>query len=137
MTYAFPGQQVVAFQIISEGEDGWRLMGSRDRSGQYYYPPRSLSPIDQAPCEQVELSAHGTLFCAVQVHLAPVGFEAPYWVAYVDMPEGVRVFGPLLWEGSEAPEPGLRVSYTVDIVRDHPSPVLGPVFNAAPAPGVK
>ena len=41
------------------------------------------------------LSRRGVLYCYSVVHVNQPGFTAPYVVAYVDLPEGPRVFGHL------------------------------------------
>lgn len=35
----------------------------------------------------------GKLYSYTTVHVAPPGWETPYVIGYVDMPEGVRLFG--------------------------------------------
>jgi uncharacterized OB-fold protein len=40
----------------------------------------------------VRLSREGTLYSWSVVHVAPKGWKVPYIAAYVDLPEGVRVF---------------------------------------------
>jgi uncharacterized OB-fold protein len=44
---------------------------------------------------EVPLSRYGTLYCYSVVHVNRPGFTAPYVVAYVDLPEGPRIFGHL------------------------------------------
>lgn len=95
--------------------------------GLNFYPPRELCINDLATCEEIELSQHGTIYESAVVEIAPEGFEAPYRVAYVDLPEGVRVFAPVRWTGPTAPRPGDQVKLTVDVVRREPE-VIGPVF---------
>jgi uncharacterized OB-fold protein len=59
-------------------------------------------PICQAANSFVErrLGSSGQLYSYSIVRTAPRGFTAPYVVAYVDMPEGPRVFGHLDLEAS-------------------------------------
>ena len=47
------------------------------------------------PMAGVELSRHGVLYCYSVVHVNQPGFTPPYVVAYVDLPEGPRIFGHL------------------------------------------
>ncbi len=42
--------------------------------------------------EEVPLSRRGTIDTFTVVHVAPTGFKAPYIQAYVDLPEGPRIF---------------------------------------------
>ena len=43
--------------------------------------------------EPALLSPTGTLYSFAEVRAAPKGFPSPYVIAYVDLPEGVRLFG--------------------------------------------
>ena len=57
-------------------------------------------PVCCAACHGREfaweaLSATGSLYAYTVIHAAPPGYAQPYAVAYVDFPEGVRVFGHL------------------------------------------
>ena len=42
---------------------------------------------------ELELSTRGNLYAFSVVHVAPAGWKVPYIAGYVDLPEGVRVFG--------------------------------------------
>lgn len=49
---------------------------------------------------EVRLSRRGKLYSYSVIHVDTAGFKAPYAVAYVDLPEGPRVFGHLDgWQG--------------------------------------
>jgi uncharacterized OB-fold protein len=52
---------------------------------------------DVKPCE---LAASGNLYSFSEVHVAPKGFAVPYVVGYVDLDDGVRLFGQV--EGTAA-----------------------------------
>jgi len=67
---------------------------------------------DVAP---VELSASGKLYSYSEVHAAPKGFAVPYVVAYVDLDDGVRLFGQV-----EGPASQLSIDQSVMVV-------LGPI----------
>lgn len=125
----FPGQHALEQQILREGEDGLELVGSRcPRCETSFYPPRRLCARDLAECETVALSTRGTLYEATKIRIAPVGFEAPFWLGYVDLPENVRVFAQIEWSGDGEPRAGAPVELVVKTVRQGPPEVLGPVF---------
>ena len=44
---------------------------------------------------ELALSPVGTLYTFSEIHVAPEGFSTPYAVGYVDLPEGVRLFGQI------------------------------------------
>jgi uncharacterized OB-fold protein len=63
------------------------------------FPQREVcSACGSEAVEPVELSAGGKLYSFSEVHVAPKGFAVPYVVAYVDLDDGVRLFGQV--EGS-------------------------------------
>jgi uncharacterized OB-fold protein len=124
-----PGQHALDDQILQERNGEWFLVGSRcPACSTVYYPPRRLCADDLDTCETVDLSRYGTLYEAVQVLVAPQGFDAPYWIAYVDLPEGPRVFAPLKWTEPGEPRHGAKVVWNVEVVKDGPHETLGPVF---------
>jgi uncharacterized OB-fold protein len=103
-----------------------RLHGSRcGRCGAVAFPAHNACPSCGAESGQdsVLLSPVGTLYSFSEIHVAPKGFATPYAVGYVDLPEGVRLFGQI--EGSAAE---LRIGQKVAVT-------LGPVRLHAPAGG--
>jgi uncharacterized OB-fold protein len=129
---AYPGHNEVDHQIIEDLGDGPVLVASQcPVCGVVRYPPRELCPDDLTVMRTVPLSSQGILHEAVRVDTAPVGFTAPYWIAHVDLPEGVRVYAPLTWDGDDGPRTGLLVTYSIGVVRRDPETILGPVFRPA------
>ena len=54
--------------------------------------------------EDSAVSEGGRLYSYSVVHVARAGWQAPFGIAYVDFPEGVRVCGPLeLTQGTDVP----------------------------------
>jgi uncharacterized OB-fold protein len=95
-----------------------RLHGSKcAHCGAAAFPPHPVCPACGAESGQdtVELSPVGTLYTFCEVHIAPKGFATPYAVGYVDLPEGVRLFGQIEAKLSE-----LAVGQTLAVT-------LGPV----------
>jgi uncharacterized OB-fold protein len=99
-----------------------RLIGSKcARCGAAAFPPHPSCPACGAESGQdaVQLSPVGTLYTFSEIHVAPKGFTTPYAVGYVDLPEGVRLFGQI--EGRAA---DLRLGQQVVVT-------LGPVRTEA------
>jgi uncharacterized OB-fold protein len=99
-----------------------RLHGSKcAQCGSAAFPPHPICPACGAQSGQgtVELSPVGTLYTFSEVHIAPKGFATPYAVGYVDLPEGVRLFGQI-----EGRATTLRVGQQVAVT-------LGPVRTEA------
>ncbi len=78
----------------------------------------------------VELSAAGKLYSFSEVHAAPKGFAVPYVVAYVDLDDGVRLFGQI-----EGPADTLSLDQRVAVVsgtirrRNDGTPVISYKFR--------
>ena len=60
----------------------------------YYFPKKTLCPecFEEDLLEDVYLSNSGIIYTYCIVRAAPVGFESPYILGYVDLPEGLRIF---------------------------------------------
>jgi uncharacterized OB-fold protein len=125
-----PGEDAREIPVMRRSEEGWELLGSRcPRCGEHRYPARVLCPHDLSECDVVALSPVGVVYAAAQVHLGPVGFPAPYWVGWIDLPEEVRVYTILdVPDGTEA-VPGDRAELAPRVVRTEPHEVVGPVFR--------
>jgi len=96
-----------------------RLHGSKcAHCGVAAFPPHPSCPDCGAENGQdtVRLSPVGTLYTFCEIHIAPKGFATPYAVGYVDLPEGVRLFGQI--EGRAADlRLGQQVAVMLGLVR--------------------
>jgi uncharacterized protein len=92
------------------------------RCGVVAFPPHPLCPAcgDDRDQDMVELSPVGTLYTFSEIHIAPKGFATPYAVGYVDLPEGVRLFGQIEACAAELAV-GQPVAVTLGPVRTEPS----------------
>jgi uncharacterized protein len=100
-----------------------RLIGSKcTHCGVVAFPPHPSCPACGAESGQdaVQLSPVGTLYTFSEIHIAPKGFTTPYVVGYIDLPEGVRLFGQI--EGRAADlRLGQQVVVTLGQVRTEAS----------------
>jgi len=84
--------------------------------------------------EPVRLSARGTLYNYSEVHVAPKDFPTPYVIGFVDLEDGVRVFGQI-----EGPASALKPDQTVETttgivrVRANGTPVISYKFRGVPS----
>jgi uncharacterized OB-fold protein len=110
-----------------------RLLGSRcPECSTVTYPSKDFCPACHCEAEQapVALSSHGVVFSYTVVHQAPAGRRTPYVLAYVDLPDGVRVMAQI-----DHPPAAMRLGLpvTLDIRQvgeDADGPVIGYVFIA-------
>lgn len=88
-----------AFERSSEGP---RLLGTRCRAcGKVFHP--SVSTCFEclgSDLEAVPLARAGTLECFTTVHMPAERIAAPYTVGYVKLPEGLRIFAPIVASGA-------------------------------------
>ena len=94
-------------ETMKEAEPSWvplrpgvideqgHLLGSRCPScDAHFFPARQVcSRCLTEDLEKVALSTRGTLYTYTVLHQAAPGFEVPLVLAYVDLPEGVRILG--------------------------------------------
>ena len=110
------------------------LIGSRCGScGEYFFPKRTICPNclkDEEPAE-VLLGNKGKLYTYCVVKAAPLGFQAPYAIGYVDLPEGLRIFSPLAECDKEKLKVGMDLEVIVDKIREDEKgqPVYGYKFK--------
>lgn len=99
------------------------LIGSKCTiCGHTFFPPQKACSVCMRndSLEEVPLSTKGKIDTFTVVHVAPVGFSAPYIQAFVDLPEGVRIFSLVTGcEPSEdALEEGMEVEMVIDKIRE-------------------
>jgi uncharacterized OB-fold protein len=92
-----------------------RLIGSAcNECDAKMFPPVTVCPECMSEnLARLELSVEGTLYSWSVVHAAPKGWRLPYIAAYVDLPEGVRVFTHIV----EADADSLAFDMTVKLCR--------------------
>lgn len=118
-----------------EGEKG-KLFGSRcKKCGDYGFPPRIIcKKCYSEEVEKVELSGRGIIHASAVVVNAPLRFEGPYGVAYVDLEEGPRLFVQLTSCNPEEIKPGTRVEMIVGPLRydENGNEIVGYKFRPLP-----
>ncbi len=74
-----------------------RIMGLKCKGcGSVIFPPKAFCPeCGSNDLEKVELSRFGTLKSFTVIRVAPEGFDPPYVVALVELPEGPMLMGNL------------------------------------------
>jgi uncharacterized OB-fold protein len=97
------------------------------------FPPRLACPACGGIEDTVLLSGAGTLYSFSEIHVAPRGFATPYVVGYVDLPEGLRLFGQVEGRSAELAV-GRKVAVTLGAVRADAAgrPVISYKFKGVP-----
>jgi uncharacterized OB-fold protein len=81
-----------------------RLLGARcNDCSMKVFPITDVCPgCLSSSSSALTLGGSGRLYSYTTVHVAPPGWETPYVVGYVDLPEGVRLFGKVKADGPHA-----------------------------------
>lgn len=79
----------------------YQLVGSHcENCGRDYFPQRKLCPACRRKGKLIprQMPREGKIVSFTQVHAAPAGFEleAPYWLALIDLKNGVRVLSQVV-----------------------------------------
>jgi len=93
-----------------------RMVGSKCPScGARFFPLRQVCSRCLTPdLETVPLSDAGTLYTYTVVRQAAPGFEVPYVLGYIDLPEGIRLLGQVAGIAPEAVRIGMRLRVRVE-----------------------
>lgn len=73
-----------------------KLIGSHCITcGKMYFPRKTICPycLEDKSLEIIEFQGKGKIYSFAVIWQGPKGFTVPYATLYVDMPEGVRIFG--------------------------------------------
>jgi uncharacterized OB-fold protein len=99
-----------------EDEDGASLLAAKCTScGQIYFPPRNrCSECYSIEMEGVRLGSKGRLYTYTVVRMPVNNYKPPFALAWIELPEGVRVFTQLKdWEKTE-----LKIGMDMDLIID-------------------
>lgn len=125
------GELSVGGSVLERGTDSiYRLRASRcPRCGDVRVPPRDLCPNDSTACTPTVLAGAGAIYESVHVGIPPQGFDTSFWVGYIDLDEGVRLFAQIACaEGEPKPQHGQRVQMGVEWIGSADRRILAPVF---------
>ena len=123
--------------IVAEGPEGETLAGNRCRACEQVFFPKveqvCLNCLEKQ-LEDVPLSRKGKLCSYTVVHMPASGFQPPYAVGFVDLPEGVRVFTPLVMDEDKPFREGMEMEVRVGkLWEEEDKEVMG--FKFAPVEG--
>jgi uncharacterized OB-fold protein len=116
MTKCIPILPGILHQGRSPEEKSY-LIGSRCKEcGRTFFPKRYVcnACMKDETMEETPLSTRGKIDTFSVVQVAPLGFEAPYIQAFVDLPEGLRVFSIIT--GCSPSEESLKEGDEVELV---------------------
>ena len=132
------------FKVPDSPNEKPYLVGSKCNSCErIFFPRRSICPDcrKENTMGDLPLSRKGIVRTGVIAHTAPLGFKPPYAMAWIDLPEGVRIFSPVvddellrqfLIPGTDSLQSGFNVELVIEKVRedDDGNDVIGYKFRA-------
>jgi uncharacterized OB-fold protein len=124
-----------AVKFDGAGQPKYLIGGRCKACGTTTYAMRQICPHCWAsdPQEETVLSSRGTLYSYTIVRNAPPGYSGPYAIAYVDLPENLRIMAraeAALFDtvpiGSE-----VEIEIAVVAVDSDGAKIMGPVLRPA------
>jgi uncharacterized OB-fold protein len=118
--------------IFEEDAGGGRLLGNKCKScGKIYFPKAQFcfDCFDKG-MEEVGLSRRGKLYSYTIGRMASTHFRPPYAVGLIDLPEGVRVFAPLIMTEDETYTIGMEMELVIEeLWRENHNEIIGYKFK--------
>jgi len=100
------------------------LLASRcSECGKVYFPPKQFcAECMNEQMDEIGLSNQATLYTSTVVHIGVKGFETPYILGWVDLPEQVRLVTQIEFEPQRASElhSGQKLELVVGKLRSLP-----------------
>lgn len=102
----------------STGDRSYLIGAKCSECGRVFFPKQLVCRICMRDdtMRETPLSTRGKIESFTVVHVAPQGFKAPYIQAFVELPEGPRVFS--LITGCEPSENALKTGTEVEMIID-------------------
>ncbi len=119
------GQTQGGAKVVREGLFDWpsknpALIGHRcRRCNKIYFPRRFICPdcFEEGTLEETRLSQRGTLYTFCILERGPIGFDPPYAVGYIDLPEGLRIYSLLTTANIEELTIGMMMELVIERIR--------------------
>ena len=111
-----PNRVPVKEGTFLESPEGGVLLANKCKlCGQVFFPKAvfCLTCLNEE-MEEVKLSRKGKLFTYTIVRMPSMHFEPPYAIGYVTMPEGIRVFAPLIMSDDTSFKIGMDMEVVVE-----------------------
>lgn len=117
--------ETIGKKVVREGLFDWpsekpALLGHRCKiCGQVFFPKRFICPecFVEGTLEEMRLSGKGKLYTFCVLERGPLGFDTPYAVGYVDLPEGLRIYSLLTEANREALKIGMDMELVIEGIR--------------------
>ena len=90
------GRLITEDEVSTQDHD-YKLLGMHCKScNAKFFPVNAMCLFCLSESvEKIPLSSVGILYSYSFIHIAPKQWKVPYGIGYVDLPEGIRIFGKL------------------------------------------
>ena len=102
--------------LFAEEIDGGVLLANKCKScGQVFFP-RAIFCLTCSHKEltELKLSHRGKLYSYTISHLPSAHFPAPYAIGFINMPEGIRIFSPLVIDDRKPFNVGMEMELIIE-----------------------
>jgi uncharacterized OB-fold protein len=109
-------------KLFIEKDNEVRLRGSEcPNCSRRFFPPKARCPeCLQSDLSSVALDTRGTLYSYTTVYIPSRNFKPPYTVGYVELDEGIRVFGQIRLKEREPLTIGSSIKMVIDYLWKNP-----------------
>jgi len=127
-----PNRVPVKDGTFLESPEGGVLLANKCKScGQVFFPKAvfCLTCLSEE-MEEIQLSRKGKLFTYTIVRMPSMHFEPPYAIGYVTMPEGIRVFAPLIMSDDKLFKIGMDMEVVIEkLWQENENEIIGYRFK--------
>jgi uncharacterized OB-fold protein len=117
--------------FLESPEGGILLANKCKQCGQIFFPKAvfCLSCLNEE-MEEVKLSRKGKLYTYTIVRMPSMHFEPPYAIGYVTMPEGTKIFSPLIMSDDKPFKIGMDMEVVIEkLWQENENEVIGYRFK--------
>lgn len=102
--------------IFVNDKKGARLLANKcEKCGYIFFPKATFCLNCYADhLEDVELSHRGRLYSYTIGYMPSMHFTPPYAIGYIDLPEGVRIFTPLIIDENKPFNVGMELELIIE-----------------------
>jgi len=127
-----PNRVPVKEGTFLETPEGGVLLANKCKScGQVFFPKAvfCLTCLNEG-MEEIQLSHRGTLYTYTIVRMPSMHFGPPYAIGYVTMPEGIKVFAPLIMSDDKPFKIGMDMELVIDkLWQENENEIIGYRFK--------
>ena len=114
------GEKLLREDLFEWPSEAPSLIGSKCTiCGEIFFPKRHICPscFQEGTFEKIHLSRRGELYTFCVLERGPIGFEPPYALGYIDLPEGLRIYSILTESDRNKLQIGMEMELVIESIR--------------------